>query len=875
MRPSSKTDLRSGRRWRYAVCPAALAVASLGYAGPVFAQDSTTSVEEDQSMVQDVVLVTARRITENLQEVPLAISVIGAEEIARENVRDFEDIARLTPGLTYDIGGFPNDTRPGLRGMQAERGRPSVAVMLDGIDLSTENLAISGGGAGVETAILDIERIEVVKGPKSTLYGRNAFAGAINYISKKPEFDTQIGASVEFAEGNTAEARISMTGPVLEDKLAYRLNLALRTEEGRYTNPVNGGQLGGEDFKGGAFSLLAKPMAGLEVTGRLQVTSTDQTDLPTAFLFPNQRIPVPGGTFTAGPPGTPPTPCPASLTGLPASVVTACTRGTYGGAIEADISDVQMGDNPLTGQPPAGMDVDQTVGSIVAEWDTSYGEFRYLFGYQKNDSYIEADGDFTDFPGPPGFVFSLSALQDLNYDNEHFDHTLMWLNSIGSFDLLLGLQVLDEESSLLNDSKFWLRNPASPLAGPPFFLANQAQETGFPALYTRDTEYRALFGSVRWNVTDDVTLSLEARQNEDEITYAMPGFRLQDTSLSQLTPVCIPGLPQGATFMGVPGPNVPPPGTVVACPREETISFSEFTPRFTVDWRATENAFLYASVARGYKPGGFNVNEVNEFTGQGYLPEFVTAYEIGAKTTWLDGRVILNGDIYFNDYTDQQIGVQRTQTGSGNAVLAVPGIGNAGSVETMGVEFDGYWDLDNGFELTLGYAYTDAEFKSYIQGPPPGSTAAEFAACGVPDGQSSSTQLRTESGNICGDFSGNAVAKSPEHSLNFNVYYSRDFGVDKFWFVDLATQYRSKRFLDEANLSWMPDYTLFDVTAGVDLGEVTLTAFVRNLTDDDTIRSAQRNVDPGNPEGFAPGRGVVAYLPEPRTFGVRAAYQFK
>lgn len=871
-----KLQQRRFSHWRHAVSALALAAAgALHGLSATASTDADASLAADMAADRDVIIVTARRVTENLQEVPLAINVIGLEEIERNNVQGMDDIARLTAGLTYDIGGFPNDTRPGIRGMQAERGRPSVAVMLDGIDLSTENLAISGGGAGIETSILDIERIEVVKGPKSTLYGRNAFAGAINYVTAKPEFDTRIRGSVELAEGETSELRLSATGPVIEDLLAYRLNLATRSEEGRYTNPVNGGKLGGEDFTGGALSLRATPATNLEINGRVQITETDQTDLPTAFLFANERLPVPGGTFTAGPPGSPSLQCPASLAGQPDAVVTACTRGTYVGPVEADISDVQMGLNPLTGAPPSGMEVDQTVASLDARWDSQIGEFRYLFGYQRNESYVEADGDFTDFPGPPGFVFSLSALQQLTYDNEHTDHTIMWLNEVGRFEFLVGAQLLDEESSLLNASKFWLRNPASPLAGPPFFLANQAEENDFPAPYTRDTEYRALFASVRADVTDTVTVGFEARQNEDEITYTLPGWRLQDTSLSRLTPVCLEGLPQGATFMGVPGPNVPPPGTVVACPREETISFSEFTPRATIDWQTTDNALLYATVARGYKPGGFNVNEINEFAGQGYLPEFVTAYEVGVKSQWLDRNLFLNADVYFNDYTDQQIGIQRSQTMSGNTVLAVPGIGNAGSVETRGFELDGYWQLDSGFVFTLGYAYTDAEFKSYIQGPPPGASAAESAACGVPVGQSSSTQLRTESGNICGDFSGNQVAKSPDHALNLNALYSRDFGAGNMWFVEAALRYQSKRFVDESNLSWMPEHTLIDVNAGVELGDLTLTAFVRNLTDDDTIQSAQRNVNPGNPEGFAPGRAIVAYLPEPRTFGVRAAYQFR
>ncbi len=855
------------------VSTVSLAIAIAAQLTPASAQTGELAASPDEEWaVLEPVIVTARRVTENLQDVPLAVQAINESEIIRANVRGIDDVARLSAGLTYDIGGFPNDTRPAVRGMQSERGRPSVAVMLDGVDLSGENLAIAGGTAGVATSLLDIERIEVVKGPQSTLYGRNAFAGAVNYISKIPDFERELNASIEVAEAGTSEARLSLTGPLIADKLAYRFNLATRETDGHYTNPVNGGPLGGETFDGGSLSLRFTPRPDIDITGRIQITDTQQTDLPTAFLFADERVPVPGGTFTAGPPGTPPTPCPANLEGAPPPVFTACTRGTIKGPIKASESDVQMGLNPLTGRPPSGMGVDQTVGSVQANWDTDFGEFRYLLGYHQNESYIEADGDFTDFPGPAGFVFSLSALQQLDYENELVDHTVLWVNQLDRVQFLFGVQILDEESTLLNDSKFWMRNPDSPLAGPPFFLANQAEVNPFPAFFTRDTEYRAAFGRVLWNATDALRFGIEARQNEEEITYTLPGWRLQDTSLSRLTPVCLPDIPQGATFAGVPGPGVPPPGTVQACPRSETISFSELTPRFTVDWQASDDAMVYASVARGYKPGGFNVNEVNELDGQGYLPEFVTAYELGVKTQWFARSLTVNADVYFNDYTDQQIGVQRNQPGSGGSIVAVPGLVNAGAVETQGFELDADWYLDNGLSLFLSYAYTDASFETYVQGPPAGSTADDFAACGVPDGQTSSPQVRAEAGNICADFSGRAVPKSPEHALNLNAFYSRPFGKNGHeWFIDGAARYRSRRYVDEANLSWTPDYTIFDLTAGIELDRLTLTAFVRNLTDDDTIRSAQRQVDPGNPEGFAPGRAIVAYLPEPRTFGVRAA----
>ncbi|MEM1081282.1 MAG: TonB-dependent receptor, partial [Pseudomonadota bacterium] len=786
-------------------------------------------------------------------------------QIERQGITDIEDVVRVTPGLTFDIGGFPNDTRPAVRGMQAERGRPSVAVMLDGLDLSGENLAISGGGAGVIPDLVDLERIEIVKGPQTTLYGRSAFAGAINYISKKPSDVFEGRVELEGAEFGQFRATGMLSGPIVKDLLSFRINAAYRESDGFYTNPVNGGPLGAEEFDGFAGALRFTPGDNIDIIARYQTSSINNSDNPTAFLASNTRVPVPDGTFTAGPPGSPALPCPGDLSGQPPPIVTACTRGTFIGPIEADINDVQMGTNQLTGQPPTGLDLDQDLFTLNAKWTTGFGTLHYTFGWIDNDSFVEADGDFTDFPGPPGFVFSVSAMQELAYHDERMDHNLYWTQSFDRFDLLVGAQYLEEDSVLVNASQFWTRNPDSPLGGPPFFLATQPAITEFPARITRDTEYSAVYGKLIWRVTDRLRLGLEARYNSDDIDYTIPGWTLQDVSLLQLTPACDPSMPQGAVSNGV----------VNACPDMANISSNEWTPRITIDWRLNDNTMLYGNVARVFKPGGFNVNEINDLSGQEFLPESVDAYEVGVKGFWQELNLAFDAAVFYNDYTDQQIGVQMTQTGAGGTSTIVPGISNAGVVETYGLEMTANWQATRRLNFTMGYAYTKAEFDEFVQGPSPTAGEGSFAACGVPDGQTSSAQIRAESGNACADFSGNRVAKNPEHALNLSGLYRAPLGNSaNSWFVELIGQYRSRRFLSESNLAWMPSYTLFDLQAGLDFEHFSIIGFITNLTDDDTIRSAQRNIDLGRPEGFAPGRGLIAYLPEPRAAGVRFIYRF-
>jgi len=839
------------------------------------AQTDAADIEATDDVLElDELVVTVRRIEEVEGTVPLSIRVIEEDEILRSRINSIEDVIRLTPGLTFDIGGFPNDTRPAVRGMQAERGRPSVAIMVDGLDLSGENLAISGGGAGVVTDLLDLERIEIVKGPQTTLYGRSAFAGAINYITRRPSDTLEGRIEVDLAEYGQRRLAGMVSGPLVDGVLAYRFNAAVRESDGFWTNPVNGGPLGAEQFEGFAGALRFTPGTDWDINLRYQQSKTENSDYPTAQIPSNTRLPVPDGTFTAGPPGSPALPCPGDLSGQPAPVVAACTRGTVVGPIRADVSDIQMGLNELTNQPPAGLELDQQLLSLDAKWDTDFGTWRYTMGWIDNESFVSADGDFTDFDGPPGFVFSLSAFQELDYSDERFDHNLFWTESFGDFSVLLGAQYLEEDSSLVNSSSFWVRNPNSPLAGPPFFLTAQQTETAFPVRITRDTEYAAAFGKLNWRITDTLRLGLEARYNSDDIDYDVPGWRLQDVSLRGLEPVCLPDVPQGAIFMGVPGPDVPPPGTVNGCPRSASLSYNEWTPRVTLDWQVTGNILAYANAARGFKPGGFNVNELIDFEGQGYDPEFVDAYEIGFKSYWDEYQLAFDAAVFYNDYTDQQIGVQLNQTGAGDTIVAVPGITNAGEVESRGFEVAANWQATDRLNLNMAYAYTDATFGDYIQGPAPTADASAFALCGVPQGQTSSPQIRAESGNACADFTGNQVAKNPKHALNMGALYRAPLGNSgNSWFVELNGQYRSKRYVSEANLAWMPSYTNYDLQAGLDFEQFSIVGFVTNLTDDDTIRSAQRNVDPGRPEGFAPGRAVIGYLPEPRVAGVRIIYR--
>jgi iron complex outermembrane recepter protein len=852
----------------------ALITATSLAAFPALAADVTVPADsafEDRNMI----VVTARKRAEAVQDIPLSISVLGREMVEREGLRQVEDIARNVPGLTFDQGGFLNDTRPAIRGMQAERGRPSVAILLNGQDLSGENLSIAGGGASLNSALFDLERIEVVKGPQATLFGRNAFGGAINYITKKPDFDLGGRVGGEVGNGGVWVAEGAINVPVIADKVALRFSGGIKNRDGFYTNPVTNARVGSLRSEGFSAAILLKPHENVEIVARYMHSDERASEQATALIGSNTRLPAPGALYSAVP-GAPATiPCPSNLAGLSPPVLASCTRGTVVGPISALESDIQLSPDPFTGQAFAGLDLRQDIVSLNIAWNADWGSIDYRFGFLDNESRTQQDGDYANFPAPPGLVLSLSALQDLDYKNRAIDNELRLRRDFGSVDVLVGAQYFTEDASLVNAAQFWLRSPTSPLAGPPFRLSTAPSATfAFPVTNTRDTTYFGVYGGLAWTVNDRIKLSADVRWNYDEITYGLPGWRSQDVTLSKLTPVCLAQFANGATFSPTSPGTTPPPGIVAACPRTATTKNEKVTPRLTAEFRPNDDMLIYATYAKGFKPGGFNTNEIVEFTGQGYRPERVNAYELGVKSSLFDRAVTANLSGYFNDYTDQQIGVQNSLTSPTGQVVTTAGIVNAGSVEIYGFEADLDWRVNSNIRLDLTYAYTHAEFKSYVQGPPPGVTGIG-ANCGTPAGQTSSDQNRAEAGNICADFSGNMVGRSPKHALNMAAEYRQPFGSARDnWFVMANALYRSDRFTDESNLSVIPAYWRVGLRAGVEWGGLSVTAYVDNLFDNRTIESAQRNVDFGRPEGFAPGRSVIAYLPNPRTFGVRAGYRF-
>ena len=264
----------------------------------------------------DEIVVTTRKREESLQDVPLAISALTAEQIQRQGIRDLDDVVKLTPSVQFDNSFGPADTRITVRGLSNTRGRSNVAFLVDGVDVTTENLVTAGSGLLANRRLLnDVERIEIVKGPQSALYGRAAFAGAISYISKEPGTEVEARLSADIAEEDQYVVDFSYGGPVkgMEDVLGVRVSGVFWDEAGRFTNSISGNEVGGSDGFGGALTAVWTPIDELKVKWRTEYTDENYQPRAVARVgggLPAELRPTPDGSqdntwqFVINPDGT-------------------------------------------------------------------------------------------------------------------------------------------------------------------------------------------------------------------------------------------------------------------------------------------------------------------------------------------------------------------------------------------------------------------------------------------------------------------------------------------------------------------------------------------------------------------------------------------
>jgi iron complex outermembrane recepter protein len=304
-----------------------------------------------------------------------------------------------------------------------------------------------------------------------------------------------------------------------------------------------------------------------------------------------------------------------------------------------------------------------------------------------------------------------------------------------------------------------------------------------------------------------------------------------------------------------------------------TDSDSYFTPRVSIEYAPNDTMLYYASVAKGAKPSGLSTASA---AASGFDPETdsfereeMWVYELGGKTTWLDGRMVANGALYYQDFSDKQTSSQVLQD---NGLLGTR-IVNASSAEVKGLELDVAWVPTDGLNLSLGYSYIDSEYKDFVTNTGGPATIATVGNC-LPVIIAGSTVCEI-------DRSGNELEDVSKHSLNLGAAYTQALTDDINWLIETDIQYQDDRFDTADNRIVMPGYWLVDLRVGLESDNWSVIAFADNLFNDDTVKTAFNAIDFSTIRfGFAPpftfvlGSGLQANLPAKRQMGIRTTFNF-
>ncbi len=657
----------------------ASAAIMIGVSLPAMAQDAPA---DDESANAEII-VTAQKREERLQDIPLAVSVIGGDAVANNGGITLENAQYLVPSLNFRKSGTSLNQALFLRGVGTINfsiaAEPSVAAVLDGVVLSR-------AGEGF-TDLFDVERIEVLRGPQGTLFGKNASAGVVSIVTKRPTAD--FGATVEASYFTKSEYRGRATVNVpLAANVRSRFTGFYGNYDGNVNNLTKGSKVNGYEHYGlrGAIEADVSENIMLTLRGDYRKANDDCCAEIIGTTPTNAAALALAGTgFNA-----------ADSRNIRQNLVTATKEESWGISLQADIA---LGEHSLT--------------SITSYrgWDNT--EIR--------------DGDWLDQP-----YVGLNQLHDNGPQTSNtFTQELRIASPTGQFlEYVVGAYYSKAESD-----RTFTRNvitcSASTLAAVvpglvPCSTASGASTITTPAGtadFGSTFKNVSVFGQTTLNLSDSLRLIGGLRYTHDTL----------DVNHIRRTTLSGPGV-QGNFDAGVynNGLVATLPATGFVAGTSNGVPFTTSTSNNNLSGKAgvqadlTENNMAYASYTRGYKGPAYNIFYNLTTVGAGVIaPETVNAYEVGLKNTFLDGDLIVNLAVYYAKYNNYQANSPDFVAGVRTTRLT-----NAGSVSTKGFELDFVATPSRNFTLSGGVAYNKARVEDFRL--PPGADSTQLLAKGTP-----------------------------------------------------------------------------------------------------------------------------------------------
>jgi len=789
--------------------------------------------------IQEIV-VSARKRDETLLDIPVAISAFTAEDISASGALGLEDLSYMSPGMQFhsQAGAIPGRVKTAIRFRGMDPGSGTITSPSQQIGTAfIDGMYVSSGVQSL--SFVGVERVEVIKGPQSALFGRSTFGGAINYVTSQPsttEYSGEVNAMI--AEDGLFDVSVVHEGPIVEDHLAYRIGLRSFGDGGQYTSARDGGDLGEEESRTIVASLFATPVEQLEM--RFNVMYQKDEDGPSEgfFLgnensnfgngprvtncfdkrpeFQNRTNPFTGAPVTEFFCGTVPEVNPgeftASQTALPPEIRDQITGGEFQGRPLPDVPGVDG----------IGLERDNLVLGFIGDYTIDQGPlegvtFSNVTGYNRVRSDWIRDFDLMETDqfvsrDPLRFETFSTELRVASAQEQRF----RWLLGVNYFDAEFTRQGNGGVVFFNVDGKPDATVGGAPLPVPlPLFQAAFSEEGG---------ETIGIFGSLGYDLTEELTLDFEWRYQDDEVSSLNPesGEKLSQT-------------------------------------------FSNFLPRATLSYQPIPSTTIWGTFSEGNVPGFFNPDfaGLTEEEKQGVIDETGSAplfldeeelenYEIGWKQSLWDQRASFSLVGYFMEWTGRKtqvpIIVPDEELGQRSLNIRI----NSGDTDLWGAEFEGRAVLTDNLSANVAFNWAKSELKNFFC-----VFSAQF------EGQT--------------DCSGNESPRFPEFSGAFALNWRDQLATEWDYFARFDGNYFGTAFTDESNIASSAAYWRFNLRAGVERGDgLRLEAFVTNLFDEDAFSAVARFSDFSGRDllNFTSNQGVVVSPMDKRRVGIRASYQF-
>ena len=774
------------------------------------------SAAEDGAKL-DEITVTARRTEERLLDVPIAVTAVSAETLEKFNVKGLRDLAAIAPSfyIMEFAGGRQDRNYVNLmfRGMNFF----SPLGLVDAAVLFVDGAPVLGGQLAT---VQNIERIEVLPGPQTAQFGRNAMTGAVNIITKAPGNDWRGDLRGELDQEGTTDFSAAIEGPILDDRLSFRLSGGSRRYVGSWKNNATGGTLGDRRTDAASLTLRFTPNDDLSV--KFFTEYSEYHDGPSATflargdLYGNCNIRgTAANDYFCGE---------VNVADVAASL--AADAGRVDDFFRTQFIDRYsiFGKTMVDGP---GLAAENLKMHAILDWNTPWAGTRFKLIAAKNSSELQTVEDAsTENQSAVACVptatvpcnrpfFLWQGLFERAFDDVSIDARLE--SDPGSrLRWVVGANYIDLDGQT--------GNGASEV--PPAFGGVARGPTQGRTLI----ETLGVFGGLYAPVGGRAEVGAEVRSQQDDVT-SVPVFPVISSTGQTIT--------------------------------EFNKKFSSVSGRLTFKFKPTDNMTLFANLSNGYRPGTFN-NRIPTLpaASQAILAsrgaavevdeETLEQFELGWRGSLLDGRLQASVVGYVGKVKDQQItNFELVPTTAGGAPQTFSYIGNTGESDIHGLELEGFANLSESWQLSFTGSWNHLEIKK--------------AVCGncSPFGNPGAVNINTAQ-------IGKMLPSVPEYKGSLALSYTRPIGGERNWYARGEYQYQSKLYADEVNIAHSGDRQIVNLRTGLQLGATSVELYLNNATDDTTVVGVQRAAH--IPSFY----DLTAYLalPERRRLGLKVVHQF-